>query len=108
MGQSRIWVQQRLKFGAFLSFVATCDKTESLPDLLTEGRVRRAWQATHKDRHRKETQRGMIAARIANLNDGQNKSRSPKGEADNQGPLFDVSQAEAADRLNVSERTVSR
>lgn len=50
-------------------------------------------------RHLDESQRAMIAARIANLKDGQKKSRAPIGAA---------SQSEAADRLSVGRRSVQR
>lgn len=57
-------------------------------------------------RHLNETQRGMIAAKIATLNLGQHKSESPKGDSDSKGPQ--LSQPDAANILNISERTVSR
>jgi hypothetical protein len=51
-------------------------------------------------RHLDESQRAMVAARIANLQDEQRKSGSPIGEA--------VTQGEAADLLNVGKRSVER
>lgn len=51
-------------------------------------------------RHLSESQRAMVAARLATLQDGQRKSASPIGEA--------VSQSEAASMLNVGKRSVER
>lgn len=53
-----------------------------------------------KRRHLNESQRAMVAAKIANLEDGQKKCASPIGEP--------VTQQEAADLLNVSKRGVER
>lgn len=52
-------------------------------------------------RHLDESQRALVAARIANLADGQRKSASPIGEAR-------VSQQDAAELLNVGKRSVER
>lgn len=51
-------------------------------------------------RHLDESQRSMVAARLATLKDGQRKSASPIGEA--------TSQAEAAELLNVGKRSIER
>jgi len=51
-------------------------------------------------RHLNESQRGMVAAQIANLKDGQNKMATPIGVG--------VSSKDAAGMLNVGERTVTR
>jgi hypothetical protein len=56
MGQTQSWVCYRLRFGRFLRIITRCDNSSSLPNLLTEGRFRKAWTATHKDRHPKETE----------------------------------------------------
>src|SRR5262249_24466371 len=47
-----------------------------------------------------ETQRAMVAAKIAKLEHGQRKSESPIGDS--------VTQQEAADLLNVGKRSVER
>src|SRR5262249_32152266 len=52
-------------------------------------------------RHLDESQRAVVAAKLATLKDGQRKSASPIGE-----PA--LSQAEAADLLNVGKRSVER
>ncbi len=52
-------------------------------------------------RHLDASQRAMVAARIANLQDGQRKSASPIGERG-------VTQREAAELLNVGKRSVER
>ena len=54
-----------------------------------------------KRRHMNESQRAMVAAKIATLRDGQRKSASPIGEGA-------VSQADAAARFNVGKRSVER
>ena len=50
-------------------------------------------------RHLDESQRAMVAAKIANLKDGQRLEGAPKGAA---------TQSEAANQLNVSRRSVQR
>ena len=52
-------------------------------------------------RHLDESQRAMVAARLANLRDGQRKTASPIGERA-------VSQADAAKMLTVGKRSVER
>lgn len=52
-------------------------------------------------RHLDESQRAIVAAKIANLGDGQRKSASPIGERA-------VTQGEAAQLLNVGKRSVER
>jgi len=69
MGQSVSWVCRRLLLGRFLSFLTTGQKTTSLTNL-TERRFRTVWQATHKDRHPKETEEerfGRVLALLAAL-----------------------------------------
>lgn len=51
-------------------------------------------------RHLNESQRGMVAAKLANLSDGQRASSANL-------PTIAVSQSDAADMLNVSTRTVT-
>jgi hypothetical protein len=51
-------------------------------------------------RHLDASQRAVVAAKIANLQDWQRKSASPIGEA--------VAQQEAADLLNVGKPSVER
>jgi hypothetical protein len=53
-----------------------------------------------KRRHLNESQRAVVAAKLATLKDGQRKSASPIGEA--------VSQSDAANMLNVGKRSVER
>lgn len=50
-----------------------------------------------------ESQRAMVAGRLANLGDGQRKAPSPIGE-----PQSAVTQGEAAAMLNVGKRSVER
>src|SRR5262249_54845849 len=57
--------------------------------------------ANLRRRHLKESQRAVVAAKLATLQDGQRKSASPIGEGA-------LSQAEAADLLNVAKRSVER
>jgi N6-adenosine-specific RNA methylase IME4 len=57
--------------------------------------------ANLRRRHLNESQRAMVAAKLATLRDGQRKSASPIGEAS-------FSQREAADLLNVGKRSVER
>jgi len=52
-------------------------------------------------RHLSESQRGMVAANIANMTQGSRTDREPSAN------LQEVSRAEAAKKLNVSERTVN-
>lgn len=54
-------------------------------------------------RHLNESQRAMVAGRLANLGDGQRKAPSPIGE-----PQSAVTQGEAASLLNVGKRSVER
>lgn len=54
-------------------------------------------------RHLNESQRAMVAGRLANLGDGQRKVPSPIGE-----PQSAVTQGEAAAMLNVGKRSVER
>lgn len=46
MGKSQNWVSYRLRFGGFLRSITSCDKNESLPANLTEGRFRTSWERT--------------------------------------------------------------
>jgi N6-adenosine-specific RNA methylase IME4 len=52
-------------------------------------------------RHLSESQRAMVAAKLANLGHGGNRSKSPIGD-------LKVSQTAAADMLNVGKRSVER
>jgi hypothetical protein len=47
-GKKQAYISQRLKFGAFLAFIASCNKSQTLPRGLTEGRFRSYWTRTDK------------------------------------------------------------
>ena len=59
-----------------------------------------------KRRHLSESQRGMVGARIANLQDGQRADEVGKSQVGKFAEVKPVSQTQAAERLNVSPRTI--
>ena len=59
-------------------------------------------------RHLDESQRAMIAARLANLAHGGDRTKSPIGDLLVDAPIAPVSQADAAELLNVGKRSVER
>lgn len=61
-----------------------------------------------KRRHLDESQRAMVAAKIANLRHGGDRSKAPNGALPGIGRETPVTQADAAEMLNVSERSVER